>query len=184
MLPTHRYIWVRSTEVIRDCFDLQARIPAVWWGISVTPNRTLSCHVVLENGAMVVDLPLSALRWVDPLYEDEQTVEEHVDAATWDCYGWNAEIVQCDYLDQMPVNVLCAKHKETPVRGHLWFAVDHVTDGFSVEPAQHKHLWVVAVETGEFVWLPQDQLLLRDKSFTHIAGIPNVKRQDKVWGVE
>lgn len=179
-LPRHRYVWVESHSVLSDEFDLQARTPAVWWGVSVTPNRTLACHVVLENGAMVVDLPLDCLRWVDPLFEHERTVQEDVASATWDCYGWDAEIVSCDYLDQMPVTILCADHKETAVRGSLWFAVDHKNDGFSMEPAQHKHLWVVAVETGEFMWLPQDQLLLHDKSFTDVQGIPKIKRQSVI----
>ena len=63
-LPTHRYVYViagfvRPTD---DGSPADERLPAVWWGLSVTPNRTLGAHVVLENGAMVVDLPFHALR--------------------------------------------------------------------------------------------------------------------------
>ena len=183
-LPRHRYVWVKSRYVTTDISHQDESLSAVWWGVSVTPNRILACHVVLENGAMVVDLPLCALRWTDPLLEAEHEVDAIVDSATWDCYGWDAEIVSCEYLEQMPVSILCASHKETSVRGRLWFAIDHKTDGFSMEPAQHKHLWVVAVDTGEFAWLPQDQLLLHDKSFTEVKGVPSVKRQDIVWSAE
>lgn len=182
-LPRHRYVWVVRSMVESECFD-DTRIRAVWWGISVTPNRTLMCHVVLENGAMVVDLPLEALRWTEPLFEEDETFEEIMDSATWDSYGWNAEIVSCDYLEQMRVSLLSADHEDVALTGHLWFAVDHVADGFSMEPAQHKHLWVVAVQTGEFAWLPQDQLLLHDKSFTTVDGVPKIKRQEQIWSRE
>lgn len=183
-LPRHRYVWVNRPMVDPTCFDMDERLAAVWWGVSVAPNRGLLCHVVLEHGAMVVDLPLEALRWCEFLFENPQSFTARLDSATWDSYGWDAEIVACDYLDQMRVGLLCADHKETGVWGRLWFAVDHIKDGFSLEPAQHKHLWVVAVDTGEFAWLPQDQLLLHDKSFTTVEGVPRVKRQDQTWSVE
>lgn len=182
-LPRHRYVWVVGHMVDHDS-KYDDRIPAVWWGVSVAPNRTLLCHVVLENGALVVDLPLDALRWCDPLFEAKDGFENQMSSATWDSYGWDAEIVSCDYLDQMRVSLLSEEHRDVSVTGHLWFAVDHVKDGFSMEPAQHKHLWVVAVETGEFAWLPQDQLLLHDKSFTKVNGVPKIKRQEQIWSRE
>jgi hypothetical protein len=183
-LPRHRYVWVKSHFVTPDHYSEEESIPAVWWGVSVTPNRGLACHVVLEHGAMVVDLPLCGLRWVEPLFEHDLCMDDTMASATWDCYGWNAEIVSCDYLEQMPVTLLSSDHTATSLRGTLWFGIDHKTDGFSMEPAQHKHLWVVAVNTGEFAWLPQDQLLLHDKSFTQVNGVPKVKRQDQIWSME
>lgn len=184
MLPRHRYVWVAKYMVMNIDIDgphsLEEKIPAVWWGVSVTPNRLLGCHVLLENGAMVIDVPLMALSWLPETVAHQEWVHH----ATWDSYGWDAEIVASDYLDAMPVKLLDHNHKLTDVRGELWFAVDHVRDGFSMEPAQHKHLWVVAVEDGRFAWLPQDQLLLLDKSFTTVANVPPVKRQDTVYRVE
>ena len=181
-LPTHRYVSVVPSFVRPQCEDLTPLIPALWWGVSVTPNRTLGCHVVLEDGAMVVDLPLNAL------WHGEETMPTDDDTftvgATWDSYGWDAEVFQCDYLYDMPVEVLDESHQLCGMHGNLWFAVDHVKDGFSLTPAQHKHLWVVALNTGGFVWVPQDQLLLFDKSFTEVNGVPKIKRQDQVWSVE
>ncbi len=179
-LPRHRYVYVDQRWVLRDPDIALGFIPAVWWGVSVTPNRTLACHVVLENGAMVVDLPLQALCWTEIPFDRQDSVA----SATWDSYGWDAETVSCDYLDEMTVELLNADHQQTGIRGELWFAVDHVRDGFSMEPAQHKHLWVVAVEDGTFAWLPQDQLLLHDKSFTRVAGVPPIKRQEDVIRLE
>ena len=181
-LPRHRYVWVVPDFVRPAAYlDLDIElIPAVWWGISVTPSRTLACHIALHDGAMVLDLPLHALRsCVDAEIGDLDAIH-----ATWDCYGWDAEIVECDYLTDMRVELLDEHHRPSLVTGRLWFAVDHIKDGFSTTPMQHKFLWVVADDHGGFHWVPQDQILLRDKSFTETAGIPRIKRQSVVWGVE
>ena len=185
-LPRHRYIWVMADYVRPNpeglCqYDL---IPAVWWGVSVQPNRILSCHVVLENGAMVVDLPLHALRWHTQKEPTDRLLPLATMYFTWDCYGWDAEIVHAPYLDEMRVQLLDDEHKLTGEFGELWFAIDHMKDGFGMEPAQHKHLWVVANTCGRFSWVPQDQLLLYDKSFTEVNGVPHIKRQDRTWSVE
>lgn len=180
-LPTHRYVSV-VPSFVRPEPTGEALISAVWWGVSVMPNRTLGCHVLLEDGAMVVDLPLNALWHSETQMPTED--DTFTPGATWDSYGWDAEVLQCDYLEQMPVEVLDERHASCGMFGNLWFAVDHIKDGFSTYPAQHKHLWVVAVHTGGFVWVPQDQLLLHDKSFTQVNGIPQVKRQSQVWSVE
>lgn len=185
-LPRHRYVWVmsdyvRSSDDWSSPYDL---IPAVWWGVSVQPNRVLQCHVVLENGAMVVDLPLHALRWHTQKEPTDKLLPLATMYFTWDCYGWDAEIVQAEYLDEMRVQLLDDAHKETGEFGQLWFAIDHLRDGFSMEPTQHKHLWVVANTCGRFSWVPQDQLLLYDKSFTTVDGVPKIKRQDRTWSVE
>lgn len=184
-LPTHRYVYVMSRFVRPqdEGSPTDDYLSAVWWGVSVTPNRTLGAHVVLESGAMVVDLPFHALRWHDqPGHAPSPSGDAML--ATWDCYGWDAEIVQHDYLDNMRVTLLDERHQETGEQGRLWFAVDHLRDGFGREPTQHKHLWVVALPCGRFAWVPQDQLLLHDKSFTAVDGVPRIRRQDRVWSVE
>lgn len=185
-LPRHRYVWVMShfVRATPDTTTPYEMIPAVWWGVSVQPNRVLGCHVVLENGAMVVDLPLFALRW----HTDTEPTDPRLPLAsmyfTWDCYGWDAEIVQSPYLDEMRVQLLGEDHTLTTDYGRLWFAVDHMKDGFGMEPAQHKHLWVVAHPCGRFSWVPQDQLLIHDKSFTEVDGVPKIKRQTQSWSME
>ena len=185
-LPRHRYVWVMSDYVRKtdDGSSPYELIPAVWWGVSVQPNRVLQCHVVLENGAMVVDLPLHALRWHIEKEPTDQRLPLAAKYFTWDCYGWDAEIVESPYLDEMRVQLLDDEHKQTRDFGELWFAIDHMKDGFGMEPAQHKHLWVVANSCGRFSWVPQDQLLIYDKSFTEVDGVPKIKRQDRTWSYE
>jgi hypothetical protein len=87
-LPHHRYVWVVPGFIWRDVhIEGRRLIPAMWVGVSVTPGRSIGCHVLLENGALVVDLPLHALRGADVPYADVDLSA----IVAWDCYGWSAE---------------------------------------------------------------------------------------------
>jgi hypothetical protein len=182
-LPTHRYVWVVPSFVLRlyDEHLAYPLVPAVWVGVSVTHGRALGCHVLLENGAMVVDLPLHALRsgpgdW-SPLALS--------DLVAWDCYGHSAEVWQPEYLSGLACAILSEDHRSTKGKGTLWFAVDHTGDGFSRTPEQHKHLWVVERWADRaLMLLPQDRVLVEEKSFTEILGIPQIKRQSVIWSAE
>lgn len=181
-LPQHRYVGVVPTFVSPDGLLEAELLPAVWFGVSVTPGRSLGCHVLLESGAMVVDLPLHALRaeagepW-NPVLLSE--------VVAWDCFGWDAECWQPPYLSGLDCAILSADHRTAMDRGTLWFAIDHLADGFALEPAQHKHLWIVARHgDGALMLLPQDRVLVEEKSFTAIEGIPRITRQSTVWSAE
>jgi hypothetical protein len=182
-LPRHRYVWVVPSFVLRS-FDEHLAfplMPAVWIGVSVTPGRSLGCHVLLENGAMVVDLPLHALRGAPVRWEPLDLSE----LVAWDCYGWSAEAWEPSYLSGLACTILSANHKEMVEQGTLWFCLDHVGDGFSLAPDQHKHLWVVERERDHaLMLLPQDRVLVEERSFTEILGIPPIKRQSVIWSAE
>lgn len=183
-LPRHRYVYVVPSFVLRDPLA-SALIPAVWVGVSVTPGRSLGCHVLLENGAMVVDLPLHALRSQQAGQQAGWDPVALADLVAWDCYGWNAEIWEPSYLSGLRCEILSADHRSVTDRGTLWFAIDHLTDGFGLEPAQHKHLWIVERHRDNtLMLLPQDRVLVEEASFTEIAGIPSIKRQATIWSAE
>ena len=69
-------------------------------------------------------------------------------------------------------------------RADLVCAIDHIGDGYSLAPDQHKHLWIGAREDGAFVCYPQDRYLVRESSFTKVRGVPVVYRQRTIWSVE
>lgn len=182
-LPRHRYVWVAPSFVLRADPDDPPRpcVQAVWVGVSVTPGRALGCHVLLESGALVVDVPLHALRaahgWPGRVHLS--------DVVTWDCYGWDAEAWEPPYLSGLDADLLTREHTDSGDTGTLWFALDHVGDGYSLEPAQHKHLWIVHRHRDDALCLlPQDQLLVHEASFTDVTDIPPIRRQDVVWQAE
>jgi hypothetical protein len=179
-LPRHRYVYVCEDAVLRRGNPLQT-IPAVWWGMSATPGRMFGCHVLLENGAVVVDLPLHVLRQhaigAAVLWYPE-------DAQRWDAYGAQLAAHEPAYLSGLSCEVLSPTHTRTGMTGTLWFYVDHVRDGYSLEPAQHKHHWVVALDNGAFTCVPQDMLLVTERSFTAVTGVPPIERQVRLWTCE
>lgn len=179
-LPRHRYVYVVPSFVLRDPLR-QSLVPAVWIGVSVTPGRSLGCHVLLDNGALVVDLPLHALRGAWAAWEPLNLS----DLVAWDCYGWNAEAWEPSYLSGLSCGILSADHQHITDKGTLWFCVDHMGDGFSTAPEQHKHLWIVERDSDHaLMLLPQDRVLIEEKSFTEIDGIPPIKRQSVIWSAE
>lgn len=179
-LPTHRYVWIVPSFVLRGEHST-ALIPAMWVGVSVTPGRALGCHVLLENGALVVDVPLHALRGAMVEYVPLQLSE----LVAWDCFGWSAEAWQPEVISGLSCAILSEDHKRDMGKGHLWFCIDHIGDGYSLTPEQHKHLWIVERESDRaLMLLPQDRMLIQDLSFTHINGIPPIKRQAQVWYAE
>lgn len=179
-LPAHRYVWVDPSFVLRDSAAV-ALIPAMWIGVSVTPGRSLGCHVLLENGALVVDLPLHALRGANVTCSPV----ELSDVVAWDCYGWKAETWQPEALSGLTCTLLSPDHKSIAGEGVLWFCVDHTGDGYSMAPDQHKHLWIVERQSDHaLMLLPQDRLLIEEVSFTRVNGIPPIKRQDQIWYAE
>lgn len=173
-LPVHRYVYVRPGF----CTPEWAR--AVWYGLSATHGRAFGCHVLLESGANVVDLPLHGLAH----FLDAPSVALE-DVCQWDAYG---DVVECfapPYLVGLSADILTPDHASvTAFRAVLCFAVDHLGDGYSASPEQHKHLWVAERDDGAFVCYPQDRYLVTEASFTRVAGIPRVYRQRHVWSVE
>jgi hypothetical protein len=94
-LPKHRYVWVDDSFVAKE--PQGKLLPAVWFGISSHPGRALGCHVLLDCGATVIDLPLHCLRWREeaPPVEGEDEITRSI---YWDCFGWDAEIFEPPYL--------------------------------------------------------------------------------------
>lgn len=193
-VPVHQYVYVLNSFVFRDVEESDlALTKALWFGISVTPGRTLGCHLLLDNGAMVLDLPIHALRHESGGCHHDQQVTERTyaleEVAQWDCYGYDAEVWEPSAIAGQTCIILDEMHQYIQDAGVLWFAVDHLRDGYAEEPAQHKHLWVVAGTQGRLYWIPQDRILVNDRSFTRteLDGdllIPPIKRQETVYAAE
>lgn len=178
-LPRHRYVYVIEAAVMQGGAK-DKLIPAVWWGVSATPGRMFGCHVLLESGAMVADLPLHTIR-----HKADATQRWYCEQAQrWDSYGWSVEAHEPAYLTGLDCQVLSDDHTTITEVGNLWFYLDHVSDGYSLDPSQHKHHWVVALANGCFTCVPQDMVLVHEASFTKRDGIPRIKRQTRVWSCE
>ena len=176
-LPTHRYVYVADEFVHRQ--HSGHRVPAVWWGVSSDAGRALGCHVLLESGALVLDLPLHALA-----HQPVAPVLELAEVCAWDAFGPDIELYEMPYLAGLTASLLDERHHATALDGELWFGMDWLRNGWSQYPEQHKHLLVVAVGDGTLRALPQDRLLVHEASFTEHNGVPPIARQRTVWSAE
>jgi len=178
-LPVHRYVWVVPSFVTTGVSE---PIPAVWFGISTHPGRALGCHVMLDSGATVIDLPIHALL----SQSDGKPISDISDAIVWDCFGWDAEIYQPNYLSGLRADVLHANHKTVQSMDNTaWFAIDWKNNGWSDYPEQHKWMWVLETGLGALIAMPQDRVVFHEESFTD-AELPKngIVRQRVLWSCE
>lgn len=180
-LPTHRYVWVRDSYIYNN--PTGAFVPAVWFGISSHPGRAFGCHVLLDNGATIIDLPLIALAHTENPKE-ELCIS---DAVAWDSFGWDVQVYEPQYLCGLLTWMLQEDHQSHMGIGEALFAIDWVNNGWSNYPQQHKWLWVIAGDDGNLYAMPQDRLIFQEESFTdNFRKIPEggIKRQTDVWSAE
>jgi len=178
-LTEHKYVWVRNEFILNDESKHDGLTPAVWFGVSSTPGRAMGCHVLLENGATVIDLPLNAL-CCEPAPATGVGIEE---CMGWDSFGWDIETYEPEYLSGLTVLMI-----DSDITGEAWFAVDWKKNGWSNYPEQHKWLWIIAGDDGNLYARPQNDLLFYAASFTESehGRIPagGIKRQRIAWKAE
>jgi hypothetical protein len=129
-LPRHRYVHVIEAAVLQGGAK-DKTIPAVWWGMSATPGRMFGCHILLESGAMVVDLPLHCLRH----RADATHLMRYYEAQQWDAYGWSLEAHEPAFLSGLDCRVLAEDHKSvrstTSATAIRWSLPSTSTTGWS-----------------------------------------------------
>jgi hypothetical protein len=171
----HIYCFVQSSFVRTG--EPSGFEPAVWFGLRSYPGRAWGCHVLLENGAVVRDLPLHALAQHDEA--EPWTLEQ---SQHWDCYGEQFSLVRYTYLQGLEARVKCARDEQL---GEYLFTACPLGDGFSAEPQQSKEFMFLALRNGRFAAQPTNRVLFIERSFTEQAAWPtDIQRQRDVWSCE
>ena len=175
-LPQHIYCHVERCYV-RGIMD-QGTEPCVWFGLRSYPGRAWGCHVMLECGAVVRDLPLHALaQSADPT--EGWMLDQ---AQRWDCYGNEFSLVRYTYLSGLEARVKCADDEHI---GEYLFTACPLGDGFSAEPEQSKEFKFFALRNGRYTAQPTNRVLFIERSFTTDTGWPaDIQRQSDVWSCE
>ena len=176
-LPQHIYCHVERCYV-RGTLDLGTE-PCVWFGLRSHPGRAWGCHVMLECGAVVRDLPLHALTQNAEANPESWMLDE---AQHWDCYGDQFSLVRYTYLQGLEARVKCGPAEQL---GEYLFTACPMLDGFSAEPAQSKEFMFLALRNGRFCAQPTNRVLFIERSFTEQAAWPSdIQRQSEVWSCE
>lgn len=173
-LPHHVYCLVdrAHTRINGEGFE-----PCVWFALRSYPARAWGCHVMLECGAVVRDIPLHALA-----HKDNPALWTIKQAQTWDSYGWQFSLHAYSYLNGLEARARCNKVEE---RGHYLFTAMPIGDGYTAEPAQSKEFMFLKLDNGRFTAQPTNFVLFDEVSFTEDTGWPrDVKRQTDVWACE
>lgn len=173
-LPHHGYCLVDRAYTRKSGSGFE---PCVWFGLRSYPTRAWGCHVMLECGAVVRDLPLHALAHG----EDPQpwTVKQ---AQTWDCYGWGFSLHAYNYLSGLQARAKC---NGLEFGGSYLFTAMPIGDGYTADPGQSKEFMFLKLANGRFTAQPTNHVLFQETSFTEDEGWPtDVRRQVDVWACE
>jgi len=171
-LPYHIYGWVDRTFLSNG--EQEGIELAVWFGLLTPPNRALGLTVMLECGAVYRGLPPHAWRF-HPMTQPWTLPE----AQAWDNFGRSAQVLEYQYLRELPVQVLASGD-----RGTYLFTLEWAEDGFSRYPGQSKCLHAIELDHGGLTFQPNDHLLWYESSFTRPARPTWLRRNLTVWGVE
>jgi len=175
-LPQHIYCHVERSFVRTG--EQTGTEPCVWFGLRSYPGRAWGCHVMLENGAVVRDIPLNQLAQHD--YAQPWNLE---DAQKWDCYGDQFSLVRYTYLQGLEARVRCRTAEED--LGEYLFTACPLNDGFTAEPEQNKEFMFLALRNGRYTAQPTNRVLFIERSFTVDTGWPaDIQRQSDVWSCE
>jgi len=180
-LPSHIYCHVERFYT-RNGFGTGTE-PCVWFGLRSYPGRAWGCHIMLECGAVVRDIPLDALL---------QNAQDDSDgwlldmAQHWDCYGDQFSLVRYTYLQGLEARVKCGRGEDEEEHlGEYLFTACPMKDGFSAEPEQSKEFMFMALRNGYYTAQPTNRVLFIERSFTDDTGWPvDIQRQSEVWSCE
>jgi hypothetical protein len=140
--------------------------PCVLLGITSLPSRALHFSILCESGAQWARIPLHALRHELPPAGADYPVRHPLDdLQCWDCHGYEFALTHYDYLREMACRFLTADGRWVPAS--YWLTLDHVENGFSDYPPEHKcyHLLLLEDGSGQIAAQPNNRILWDDKSF-------------------
>lgn len=163
-VPQHRYGLVcREILYGGDPAMVGQFEPAVIFGVTSIPSRALHFSILCESGAQWARIPLHLLRHEEPA--DDAPVHALSELQLWDNHGEAFAVTTYDYLREMACRF--RKTDRTMVPASYWFTLDHVDNGFSDYPPEHKcyHLLLLEDGSGQIAALPNNRIVWDDKSW-------------------
>lgn len=177
-IPKPFYAYVR-TEFLYDQQKGHGEFTeCMAYGLSSLPGRAWGISVILDTGALVQHLPVSAFTFTKTPAHTH--LLDHLQV--WSCYGWEFTTHEYDALSEMPIRVYMKGQWEN---GRYLFTAAPYGDHFSMTPDQHKHFNFIQLDCGALASLPGNRLLVHDSSFTKMPSErPQYLTNTHLWYVE
>lgn len=157
--------------------------PCIVFGVTSIPARAITFTCLLDNGAQVARLPISAFCW-RPC--DEQSLEV---LELWDCFSYNIACVEYDYLKSTRVTTYLKDRQK--YEGEYMFTLDWYGSKFAEEPGEtgFKTAHILKLDNGNFAAQPNNRICWHDPSFVAKPYIdednkPNYLVNTHVWKCE
>lgn len=180
-LPKHLYAYLRTEFCNNLEPGTEGFIPCVVFGAESNLNRALGFHVLREDGALVSQVPLHALCWIEGAPR-----QELFDLCEWDCFGHWLSVIEFSYLADAPVD--CLNLQDEQMDGAYVCTFDFLDNGFSNCPSQHKCLHLIRLDSGNFALKPNNRCRFQDLSFTRNifawSEPPKIKTNRILWRSE
>lgn len=163
-IPQHRYGYV-CREIL---YGLDAQYvgqyePCVLFGVTSIPSRALHFSILCESGAQWARIPLHLVRHEAP--KADAPVHPLYELQHWDSHGYEFGVTQYQFLREMACRFRTTDGAMVPAS--YWFTLDHVQNGWSDYPPEHKCYHVLLLEdgSGQIAAQPNNRILWDDKSF-------------------
>jgi hypothetical protein len=183
-IPQHTYGLVDQGILRGVTKDTGEYERCVIFGVTSIPSRALHFSILCESGAQWARIPLHKLRHEKPTSE---RVHDLPQLQTWDCHGWDFAVVQYEYLREMGCHYKTRDGEMIPAA--YWFTLDHMDNGYSQYPPEHKcyHMLLLEDGSGQIAAQPNNRILWRDDSFVRpnpalVAGYRVMP--EKTWHAE
>jgi hypothetical protein len=154
-LQKHLYLYVDTNFTHKEPVGF---IPCAWFGLVSYPSRSWGCNLLLENGAIYRNVPISALSFTPNA--EPWSLEQ---AQAYNCYSDSFTVIEYTFLSGLKCAV---KIDSKALIGHYLFTVAPTHDGFSHEPEQNKELLFIRLNNGRLTVQPTNHIKIEDVSFT------------------
>lgn len=153
------------------------------FGISSILGRALGFHVLLECGAIIFRLPISAFSWLE-----NANHQELENLQVWDCMSSDISVHTFEHLSEMRVEFKCLNNNSTDwLEGKYVTTIDWTGTSYSMNSGDigHKCAHIIKLNNGNFAASPNNRLRWHDPAYTvTYTEKPTFITNTKIWKVE